>query len=918
MKRRIFLEHNGVFTDRTSSIASISPCGQSKWTVVFNDGGRYDISARRIKLVKVSPEEERLEREATIAEEERRKRKERLIAKIRPLKTYYQDIALCTYELQDKEAQRVADGVRSALGKSYGKLTVEKVANSAAAFLADPSSLPTSLDRDLPVIYPFGGNLSQMKATRKALSSGLTVIEGPPGTGKTHVILTIVANLLYRGNSVLIASNNNSAVQNVSERLENHGLGFCVAELGNQDNRAKFFQTAAERKALPDNIASKKLKTRKVETLEKRLLSASEKLEKAYAAKELLAKIRQDLRDIQLEQSYLLKERTVEPCGLELRRWASPTGAKIAVSAASKALERTRPVGLFLRYLLPTVFGIGSIKQYENPTNALLQAVSEALYSLQIARLKRKAAKLERICESKRVRRLESMLQQSSELLLWDTLARRYDGSRPFTRSECIENPVLMAKPLREEFPVQTSTVHLAFSQAMQAYEAYDYAIIDEASQASLETGFLALCAAKRAVVVGDRKQLAPVITAEQAKAAPKRPHEVPERLDWQMNSLLDAAREALAAVDSQDACSQLLVEHYRCHPDIIGFCNKRFYGGALRVMTPGFEREKTEEDSPLTCVVTHAASRVGRMNALQARSAAEEVLPKLESEGFTADKVAIIAPYNDQVDLLGTLSQDSTSAATVHKYQGREAPAVILSTVKDCDDSFVNDERLVNVAVSRASKRFVLLVEADMLRKQCLVADLARYIEYHRGDVVQSGIRPAFPFLFGMDAHGRNGTSTEAATERMLIDELSSKSLLDNIGICRRYPLFLLVPASALKDLDNELQKFLSAPSHIDLLMYRKVDSMPMAAVEVDGMQHTVDAIQATRDKKKERILKSIGLPLFRVRTTAAEDEAHAVVKRAVTACVDGDSPRTRKVIETYDRQQRYGAGDEACSVAS
>ena len=873
----------------------------------FNDGDRYDIPTRRIGLSEISPEKERLKRKAAAAEDERAKDKQRIQVNTRTLKNYYRDIAVCRYELRDKEAQRVADGVRSVLGKSYWKLDADKVMNSSAAYLADPSSLPASLDCDLPVIYPFGGNLSQMKAAQKALTNGLTVIEGPPGTGKTHVILTIVANLLYRGNSVLVASNNNSAVQNVSERLEKKNLGFCVAELGNRDNREKFFQTAAERKKLPDNIASQKLKTRKIEALEKRVLAVSEKLEKAYAAKELLAKIRQELRDIRLEQSYLLKERTVEPCSLELKRWASPAGAKIAVSATSKALERKHPVGLLLRYLLPTVFGIGSIEQYENPTNALLQAVSEARYSLQIDWLKRKASKLESLCESRRIRRLESTLQQSSELLLWDALARRYDGSRPFTRSQCLE------KPLRKEFPVQTSTVHLAFSQAMQAYETYDYVIIDEASQASLETGFLALCSAKRAIVVGDSKQLAPVITAEQAKAAPKRPREVPERLDWQTNSLLDAARGALAAADALEPCSQVLVEHYRCHPDIIGFCNKRFYDGELRVMTPGYEHEGANEVSPLTCVVTHAASRAGRMNALQARSAAEEVLPKLESEGFSLDEVAIIAPYNDQVNLLGTLSQDSASAATVHKYQGREAAAVVLSTVKDFDDSFVNDERLVNVAVSRASKRFVLLVESDMLRKRCLVADLARYIEYHRGDVVQSGIRPAFPFLFGANARGRNGISTEAAAKSMLWNELSSKGLLSDIGICSRYPLFLLVPASISKGLNGELRKFLSASSHIDLLLYRKVDSMPMAAVEVDGMQHSLDEAQAVRDKKKESILGSIGLPLFRVRTTAAEDEALAVVRKAVAACVDDNSPRTRKIIETYAEQQRYVSGGES-----
>ena len=90
------------------------------------------------------------------------------------------------------------------------------------------------------VIFPFGCNASQERAVKTALSNQLSVIQGPPGTGKTQTILNIIANLLVSGKSVLVVSSNNSATENVAEKLARNGFGFLVAPLGNSDNRKAF------------------------------------------------------------------------------------------------------------------------------------------------------------------------------------------------------------------------------------------------------------------------------------------------------------------------------------------------------------------------------------------------------------------------------------------------------------------------------------------------------------------------------------------------------------------------------------------------------------------------------------------------------------------------------------------------------
>ena len=74
-----------------------------------------------------------------------------------------------------------------------------------------------------------------------ALTHQVSVVQGPPGTGKTQTILNIIANLLLANKTVMVVSNNNSAVANVVEKLEREGLGFLVATLGNSKKRDESF-----------------------------------------------------------------------------------------------------------------------------------------------------------------------------------------------------------------------------------------------------------------------------------------------------------------------------------------------------------------------------------------------------------------------------------------------------------------------------------------------------------------------------------------------------------------------------------------------------------------------------------------------------------------------------------------------------
>lgn len=158
--------------------------------------------------------------------------------------------------LQDNAVKRVFDylckvaGVISVQGeddkafllKQYSKIDYLDENTAAASYMNPEKYNPnTGLDATAP-IFPFGCNESQFKAVRNALENKISVIEGPPGTGKTQTILNIVANLILQGKTVQVVSNNNSAIDNILEKLSlpQYNIGFIAARLGKQEKISDF------------------------------------------------------------------------------------------------------------------------------------------------------------------------------------------------------------------------------------------------------------------------------------------------------------------------------------------------------------------------------------------------------------------------------------------------------------------------------------------------------------------------------------------------------------------------------------------------------------------------------------------------------------------------------------------------------
>lgn len=285
---------------------------------------------------------------------------------------------------------------------------------------------------------------------------------------------------------------------------------------------------------------------------------------------------------------------------------------------------------------------------------------------------------------------------------LKNTLYRKYgtDHPKPVFHSSDLH---FHAQEVLNEYPVVLSTAFSARSN-LSPETVYDYVIMDEASQIPIDTGALTLSCARNAVIVGNPMQLPNVITPRNRLALGEivRDFRISEPYDCTRNSFLESVCRAIP-----DLPQTLLREHYRCHPKIIDFCNRKFYGGQLVIMT----RDNGERDVLCAIKTTVGNHARGNMNQREIDVIRKDVLPALPYE---AERIGIIAPYNEQVDALRQQIEAPIEIAMVHKFQGREKDAIVMSVVDNQISDFADDPNLLNVAVSRAKQKFCLVVTGN------------------------------------------------------------------------------------------------------------------------------------------------------------------------------------------------------------
>ena len=292
------------------------------------------------------------------------------------------------------------------------------------------------------------------------------------------------------------------------------------------------------------------------------------------------------------------------------------------------------------------------------------------------------------------------------------------------------------------DYPIILSTTY-SLTSSLSSNIMYDYIIVDESSQVDLVTAVLSFSCAKNAVIVGDLKQLSNVVPKETAEISDEiwLRYKIAPEYRYRNHSILSSIIELYPNVSKT-----MLKEHYRCHPQIINFCNLKFYNNELIILSPS-----PESDDVLQIYITNAGNHARQhINRRQIDIIKEEIIPGIPLENN--DTIGIITPYVNQSGLLKEefTNNPNIQADTVDKFQGREKDIIIFSSVDNIISDFTDQPNRLNVVISRAIKKFILVVNASAINdKTGNIQDLIKYIKYQKGKVVNSKLRSCFDLLY-------------------------------------------------------------------------------------------------------------------------------------------------------------------------
>ena len=294
-----------------------------------------------------------------------------------------------------------------------------------------------------------------------------------------------------------------------------------------------------------------------------------------------------------------------------------------------------------------------------------------------------------------------------------------------------------------------------AGADAIQTLPPFDLVVVDEAAQASEPSTWIPLARARRAVLIGDPKQLAPIVRSREAAQAGLA-RSLMSRLMSKTSTSSPDASESLGVL------SVALDTQYRSHESISSWCSVESYNGRLFAAksvkdgllchlpgvlqtpvttTPMFMLSTRSNAGrvPVECI----ERRVGGsyINEGEATIVASHVLLLLKS-GVKASDIAVISPYAAQVRLLRAVFssaledvQDSASVevSSIDAFQGREAQAVVISMVRANrarDVGFLADARRMNVAVSRAKRHVSIVGDHKTITNDAFLERLVKHVE--------------------------------------------------------------------------------------------------------------------------------------------------------------------------------------------
>lgn len=585
--------------------------------------------------------------------------------------------------------------------------------------------------KDAYVMSPVLINYSQ-RETVTHVNNDILLCQGPPGTGKTQTIVNIIANEVLKGNTVLVASTNNKAVDNVKEKLNGDKTLYTgTLRLGDENLRTKAIQQVKQ--ALDEAKAD----TTPYTVNKEELLKKSDEMDKSL--KELLKQLHL-IRNIEKQISSLYKAIDyTEELILDSDIKQNPYSI---LDKYSRLHKEETPLVNILHALNQVTFHIENKRNHPRMQFSFFKWIYKAFelnrqrkiigkLGLTLDGLKQKKsfeAFLDALEQYKVVLQLLILLKEKDVMESQKKGIKNYeeDDIKVFIQSnleEKLNNDVLLLKQLDHERienftePNRKQLMGILndekvyydsvndFSLLTQLYPiilctnqsvptcipinyAFDLVIIDEASQCNLPASLPAIKRAKRLLVVGDDEQLKPVtelpiewdelLLEENRVSMDDKKNSI---YKFSANSLFDFYRNVL-----DDQCQFFLNEHFRCHFDIIQFSNQEFYNNDLIVSTSP-TKSKLQGILGLdisTKEIPLSLPEIGNINPYEVKAIIDFIEEKFEY--IRGKSIGITTPFKDQcrhiIEQINKRREDETINPEIKKLYDQLIENVAIGSV--------------------------------------------------------------------------------------------------------------------------------------------------------------------------------------------------------------------------------------------
>ncbi len=345
--------------------------------------------------------------------------------------------------------------------------------------------------------------------------------------------------------------------------------------------------------------------------------------------------------------------------------------------------------------------------------------------------------------EWKRIKQIKVEAEEARRLAFQHK--RHYGLEEKRQRKEMLKEFKLLkkwAKELEERLTTEiistsdvVATTLIGLSHKLLEGFHFQTVIVDEASQALEPEVWNAILCANRIILVGDPKQLPPVVKSTDAKK------------DGLEITLLDLLAPSITH-------SRMLRQQYRMNDQILAFSNAKFYDNQLFSDSKVANRLLPSSNHAVSLIDTSGCSfyeQFHEQNKSYYNPDEYFILREYidqNRERFLGASIGIISPYRQQVKFIreqvsaeDTFKNLDVQVDTIDAFQGQEKDAILISLVRSNDQSaigFLADERRLNVAMTRARKKLLVIGDFSTIASHSLYADLVKMVE-ERGEYLSA-----------------------------------------------------------------------------------------------------------------------------------------------------------------------------------